>query len=94
MTDKSILKLVEKCETILQQVEKHAASIEKMHAQMSEMADHNSKQQNDLQAMQQAEVQQQLIKLASKAAKKAAKKSIAKARIREALKDQKSDITN
>ena len=93
MSDKKITAMVEKCESILQQIEEHAASIEKMHAHMSEMINYNNKQQNDLRAINQEEVQQRLIKVASKAAKKAAKKSITKARIREALKNQGSKKT-
>lgn len=81
--------MVERCEAILQQVEKHASSIKTMHDHMREMIEHNKKIQLELEAIQQQDVQKQMIKLASKAAKKAAKKSIAKARIREALKDEK-----
>ncbi len=88
MKDKEVITMVEKCEAILHQVEKHAASVQKMHDHMRSMIEHNNKLQFDLKAIQQDEVHQQVIKLASKAAKKAAKKSIAKARIRESLKDQ------
>lgn len=86
--------MVEKCEAILQQVEKHAISIKAMHDHMYDLIEHNKRLQNDLQAIQQEEVQQQVIKMASKAAKKAAKKSLAKAKIREALKDQTPDQTD
>jgi len=85
MKDKNIIAMVERFETILQQVEKHAASVEKMHDHMRGMIEHNKSLQSDLEAMRQEEIQQQVIKLASKAAKKAVKKSIAKAQIRESL---------
>jgi len=91
MKGKKIIAMVEKCEAILEQVETHAAAIQKMHDHMCGLIEHNKKLQNDLQSIQQEEVQQQLIELASKAAKKAAKKSIAKARIRDALKDQETE---
>ncbi len=94
MKDKKIVTMVEKCEAILQQVEKHATSVKKMHDHMYELIEHNKSLQNDLQAIQQEEVQQQVIKMASKAAKKAAKKSLAKAKIREALKEQTPDQTD
>lgn len=91
MKDKKVTAMLLRCEELLDQVEKHANSIKKMHDSMLDMVLQNKKIQSDIQNAPQQDVQQQMIKLASKAAKKAAKKSIAKARIREVLKDQNTN---
>ena len=82
--------MVNKCEAILSQVEKHAMTIDKMYHDIKLMLDSNQKLQEQLQQSQEEEMQKRVIKMASKAAKKAAKKSIAKAQIRAALQDQEN----
>ncbi len=91
MNDKKLIERVARCESILKQVESHAVTVTEMHDHMKHMIDHNKKLQADLKLIQQEEMQNKVIAMASKAAKKAAKKSIAKAKIKERLKLPEND---
>ena len=84
MTDLTeVQKAVQRCEQILDQVEKRAADIESLFDKIEQKIEMVEKKSATMSHAEGQEIKQELMKAAKKAAKKAARKSIAIAQARE-----------
>jgi len=80
-----LIGIVNRCEEILAQVEKHAVQIESLHQQIEKLVNNEQNKTMTMDEAQEFKIKKELMKVAKKAAKKAAKKSLAIAQIRENL---------